>query len=61
MLDPFTASEYAHLGLATRAFSPDIEFKIGVLYPAEHPRSLLTEEFSKLVRKRFNDFSQNST
>ncbi len=61
MLDPFTAAEYAHLGLATRPFSPAIEFKIGVLYPAEHPRSLLTEEFSKLIRKRLNDITHNAT
>ena len=61
MLDPFTAAEYVHLGLATRPFSPAIEFKIGVLYPAEHPRSLLTEEFSKLIRKRLHDIIDNAT
>jgi len=60
MLDPFTASELSNLGLATRPFQPDINFQIGMLYPAEHPRSLLTKEFSKLVRKRFNDIAQNS-
>ncbi len=61
ILDPFTAAEYARLGLAIRPFSPTIEFKIGVLYPVEHPRSLLTEEFSKLIRKRLHDVTHNAT
>jgi len=56
ILDPITAAEYSGRGVVTRPFSPNIDFKIGILHPAEHPRSLLTEEFSKLLKKRLKDF-----
>jgi DNA-binding transcriptional LysR family regulator len=54
ILDPFTAADFSNRGLAFRPFLPNIDFKIGILFPAEHPRSLLTEEFSKLIRKRLH-------
>jgi DNA-binding transcriptional LysR family regulator len=61
ILDPFTAAEYSHSGLAFRPFLPGIDFKIGILYPAEHPRSLLTQEFSRLVRKRLHDITDTTS
>ncbi len=60
ILDPFTVADSHYLGLKTRPFLPDIELKIGILYPAEHPRSLLAEEFLKLLRKRLLDFAPNT-
>ena len=60
ILDPFTVEDSHHLGLKTRPFLPDIDFKIGILYPAEHPRSLLAQEFIKLLRKRLLDFAPNT-
>ncbi len=56
MLDPITAAEFSDRGVVSRPFSPNIEFTIGILYPAEHPRSLLTEEFSALIKKRLEEF-----
>lgn len=61
ILDPNTMKyDSHHLGLKTRPFLPDIDFKIGILYPAEHPRSLLAEEFLKLLRKRLLDFAADT-
>jgi len=57
ILDPVSIAGIEHLGLKTRPFLPEINFKIGVLYSSEHPLSLLAEEFSKLLRKRLLKFS----
>ncbi len=59
ILDPFTLKYDSH-GLKTRPFLPDIYFKIGILYPSGHPRSLLAEEFLKLLRERLLDFIPNT-
>ena len=57
ILDPISVAGIDHLGLKTRPFLPEIDFKIGVLYSSEHPLSLLAEKFSKLLRKRLLKFS----
>jgi DNA-binding transcriptional LysR family regulator len=60
ILDPFTMMDSHYLGLKTRPFLPNIEYKIGILYSAEHPRSLLAGEFLKLLRKRLLNFAPNT-
>jgi DNA-binding transcriptional LysR family regulator len=57
ILDPISIVGIDGFSLETRPFLPEINFKIGVLHSSEHPLSILTEEFSKLLRKRLVEFS----
>lgn len=51
------AAEYANRGLITRPFTPNLPFRLDILYPKYHPRSLLLQEFIKLFRERLEPFT----
>ena len=53
--DPLTVHDFRGKGVVVRPFEPAIPFSIGILYPAQRPRSRLTDEFSKLLRKRITE------
>jgi DNA-binding transcriptional LysR family regulator len=41
------AAEYVGKGLVTRPFEPELPFRLDILYPKYHPRSLLMQDFIK--------------
>ncbi len=45
IVDPLTAVDFAGRGLVVRRFEPEVRFKLGLLYPAQRPRSRLLREF----------------
>lgn len=45
IVDPLTAVDFAGRGVVARRFEPEVRFKLGVLYPAQRPRSRLQREF----------------
>lgn len=51
------AAEYIGHGLITRPFEPQIPFRLDILYPKYHPRSLLLQDFIKHFRKRLEPFT----
>ncbi len=58
IIDPFTAADFEDRGIVVRPFSPAIPFEIGILYPALRPHSLLTDEFSKMLKSALKPFRQ---
>ncbi len=52
------AAEYVGKGLVTRAFEPQLPFRLDILYPKYHPRSLLVQEFIEHFRKSLTPFFQ---
>ncbi|MCG8546741.1 MAG: LysR substrate-binding domain-containing protein [Alphaproteobacteria bacterium] len=50
VVDPFTASSHAKLGICARPFRPAVTYEYGMLYPAQRPRSQLAEAFAAIVR-----------
>jgi DNA-binding transcriptional LysR family regulator len=53
--DPLTVHDFRGKGVVVRPFKPAIPFSIGILYPAQRPRSRLTNAFSKLLRERITE------
>ena len=53
--DPLTVHDFRGKGVVVRPFEPAIPFGIAILYPAQRLRSRLTDEFSKLLRKRITE------
>ncbi|GLQ06094.1 LysR substrate-binding domain-containing protein [Sneathiella chinensis] len=51
------AAEYAGRGLITRPFEPSLPFRLDLLYPKYHPRSLLLQEFIKYFRESLQPFT----
>lgn len=51
IIDPVTASTFIGRGLQVRPFDPPIPFDIGILYPANRPRSLLAQAFAKVLHQ----------
>ena len=45
IVDPFSASDFAHLGLVGRPFEPRIPYDLGLIYPSLRPRTRLAAEF----------------
>ncbi len=55
------AAEYVGHGLITRPFEPSIPFRLDILYPKYHPRSLLLQDFIKHFRERLQPFTLTHT
>ncbi len=51
------AAEYVNRGLITRPFTPSLPFRLDILYPMYHPKSLLLQDFIKLFRQRLEPFT----
>lgn len=50
------AAEYVGKGLVTRPFKPELPFRLDILYPKYHPRSLLVQEFIDHFQKGLKPF-----
>jgi DNA-binding transcriptional LysR family regulator len=57
IVDPITASDFAHRGLAVRPFRPSIVYDIGILLPARRPQSRLTKDFIPYVEREIRAFT----
>lgn len=51
------AAEYINRGLIARPFEPNTVFRLDVLYPKFHPRSLLLQDFIQLFKERLKPFT----
>ncbi|TNE40567.1 MAG: LysR family transcriptional regulator [Alphaproteobacteria bacterium] len=51
------AAEYVGKGLVTRPFEPQLPFRLDILYPKYHPRSLLMQEFIDSFQKSLRPFA----
>lgn len=56
IIDPITASTYANRGIETRPFDPPIPFDLGILYPANRPRSLLAQELGAVLKHAMSPY-----
>jgi len=45
IVDPFSVSDFAHLGLVGRPFEPRIPYELGLIFPALRPRTRIVNEF----------------
>ncbi len=50
IVDPFSASDFAHLGLVGRPFAPRIPYDLGLIYPALRPQTRLVKAFVKALK-----------
>ena len=50
------AAEYANRGLIARPFEPEMLFRLDILYPKFHPRSLLLQDFIMHFKTRLEPF-----
>ncbi len=50
------AAEYTNRGLIARPFKPDMLFRLDILYPKFHPRSLLLQDFIMHFKTRLKPF-----
>lgn len=57
IVEPICAHEHARRGIVARPFDPPIAFDIGLMYPAYRVRSLLTNEFIKLLKMEFHRYT----
>uniref|UniRef100_UPI0035693FB3 LysR substrate-binding domain-containing protein n=1 Tax=Pontibacterium sp. TaxID=2036026 RepID=UPI0035693FB3 len=59
VVDPLSAysyTTYAQPGkVVFRRFQPDVFLRIGLMFPADTPASMITVEFAELLRKRIED------
>ena len=54
--DPYTASEYEHLGVAIRPFRPVIPFEQAILYPLDRPKSKLLDAFIQVLKDQLSRY-----
>jgi DNA-binding transcriptional LysR family regulator len=63
IVDPISASSYTTYAQAEkvvfRRFQPDINLRIGLMFPSETPSSMIAMEFADLLRKRIEDVLEN--
>ncbi|MDP6969469.1 MAG: LysR substrate-binding domain-containing protein [Gammaproteobacteria bacterium] len=56
IMDPISVSSYCSFAqpgkIVFRPFTPEILFKFGILYPADRPRSQITQAVAEQLRKR---------
>jgi DNA-binding transcriptional LysR family regulator len=57
IVDPITASDFAHRGVVARPFRPAIVYDIGLLLPARRPQSRLTRDFIAEVEREMQAFT----
>ncbi len=55
IVDPFSASDFAHLGLVGRPFEPRIPYDLGLIFPALRPRTRLLNEFATDLKSALRD------
>lgn len=60
LVDPVTAVNYIERGLVVKPFKPEISFKYNIIYPATRAVSRLSLEFSKLLKERLKELSNES-
>ena len=60
LVDPVTAISYIDRGLIIKPFKPEIRFRYNIIYPATRSISRLSLEFSKLLKVRLRELSENS-
>jgi len=60
LVDPVTAINYIDRGLIVKPFKPEISFKYNIIYPATRSVSRLSLEFSKLLKIRLRELSEQS-
>ncbi len=53
------AAEYTNRGLIARPFEPAMLFRLDILYPKFHPRSLLLQDFIQHFKDRLKPFIHN--
>ncbi|HJV50647.1 MAG TPA: LysR substrate-binding domain-containing protein [Noviherbaspirillum sp.] len=58
IIEPITASTYADRGLECRPFDPPIPFDLGIMYPANRPRSLLAQSFAEVLKDAMSPYVQ---
>lgn len=56
IIEPITASTYANRGLECRPFDPPIPFDLGIIYPANRPRSLLAQAFADVLKRAMSPY-----
>ena len=63
VLDPISAYSYTTYGrpvkVVFRRFAPDVFLRVGVMYPADNPSSMITMEFAELLCDRIDDLINN--
>ena len=57
IVDPITASDFAHRGVVARPFRPSIVYDVGILLPMRRPQSRLTKDFIADVECGFQSFT----
>ncbi|MFY1663222.1 LysR substrate-binding domain-containing protein [Pseudomonas sp. Pseu.R1] len=58
IVSPMVAREYLHMGIETRAFTPQIRFSTYLLLPEDRPQSLLSQRFSVLIEEMLTEASK---
>jgi DNA-binding transcriptional LysR family regulator len=61
LIDPFTAADFAGRGIVAVPFRPQIEFRLGILYPTHRPLSRVARAFLTVLRRRRNDLLRNAS
>ncbi|WP_267879425.1 LysR substrate-binding domain-containing protein [Sneathiella glossodoripedis] len=55
------AAEYTGRGLIARPFEPEMLFRLDILYPKFHPRSLLLQDFIQHFKARLKPFAHQAS
>lgn len=58
IIEPITASTYASRGIEIRPFDPPIPFDLGIMFPANRPRSLLAQTFAEVLKRAMSPYIQ---
>jgi len=63
VMDPISISSYCGYAqpgkIVFRRFEPEIQIKFGILFPADSPRSMITQDFAEQLRKRILEIKEN--
>ncbi|MCW8883692.1 MAG: LysR family transcriptional regulator, partial [Motiliproteus sp.] len=63
VMDPMSATSYISYAqpgkVVFRRFKPDVFLRVGLMFPADKPSSMITLEFADLLRKRIDDVLDN--
>lgn len=60
IVDPFSVSDFAHLGLVGRPFEPRIPYDLGLIFPALRPRTRLAAAFTTQLKAALRDMVEHS-
>lgn len=56
VVDPFTVRSHASRRVAARPFTPSLPVEIAMVFPANQPRAVITENFAAIIRERMSVF-----